>query len=104
MAKLSSSLGTSGSFSFLSIQVTLSNTAGLSTGFADTVVLTLLVVVVVVLVVVVVVLTAGGGGGKVGGGGIPNQDMVRQPAAFLYFYKKERKWKNTKKVMFVRDY
>ena len=62
------------------------------------------VVVVLVLVVVVSVLTAGGGVGKVGGGGIPNQDMVRQPAAFLYFYKKERKGRNTKKVMFVRDY
>ena len=59
LARLSNSLGTSGSFSFLFIQVTLSNTAGLTTGFAATVVVTLLVVVVVVLVVVVVVVVVG---------------------------------------------
>ena len=43
------------------------------------------------LVVVVVVLVAGGGGLNLGGDGNPNQDMVSQPAAFLYFYKKKEK-------------
>ena len=82
-ARLSNSVGTSGSFSFLFIQARLSNTAGLTTGVDVIGAVTILVVVVVVLVVlvvlvavlvlvvVVVVLVAGGGGLDLGGDGIP---------------------------------
>ena len=75
-ARLSNSVGTSGSFSFLFIQARLSNTAGLTTWVTLLVVVVVLVVLVVlvavlVLVVVVVVLVAGGGGSDLGGDGIP---------------------------------
>ena len=77
-ARLSIPVGISGSFSFLFIQASLANTAGLTTWVTllvvvvvVVVVLVVLVVLVAVLVLVVVVLVTGGGGLDLGGDGIP---------------------------------